>query len=79
MIKSPPPAVKSIFQMIQQEPHVRHVAEYLELARPLDSQGRYLHFDQLRHRFPAKLDQTLCWGVIKLQRSFFVSGNPACW
>lgn len=84
MIKSPPPTVQSVFNLIQQEPHLKYLTEYLTLAKPLDSQGRYLHFDQLRHRFPAKLDQDLCWGLIKTERSFLYQeilpiGEPERW
>lgn len=69
MIKLPPQVPENIFRLIQREPHLGHLADYMELAKPIDGQGRYLHFDQLRHRFPKKLDSTVCWAIIKYERA----------
>ncbi|MDP1346518.1 hypothetical protein, partial [Klebsiella pneumoniae] len=53
-------------------------------TQPTDSQGRYLHFDQLRHRFPKHLDQAICWGIVKYERSRLYQqilpvGTPEAW
>lgn len=84
MIKLPPQVPDSVFRLIQQEPHLQYLSDYMGLAKPIDSQGRYLHFDQLRHRFPAYLDQSICWGIIKFERSRLYQkilpiGEPKVW
>ena len=44
------------------------LVDYLELFSPVDSKGRYLHFDELRYRLPKGIDPVLAWSVVKLAR-----------
>lgn len=71
MIK-PPPAPKdlpqNVFKVLGEE-HRDKISEYLDLYKPVDDQGRYLHFDQLRFRLPQDIDHNLAWAVIKSARS----------
>lgn len=67
MIKRPPPTIANPFARIgglSQET----LTSYLELSTPLDDKGRYLHFDELRFRFPKGLDQDLAWSIVKFAR-----------
>ncbi|KAF1020688.1 MAG: hypothetical protein GAK37_03551 [Pseudomonas sp.] len=83
-IKLPPVVPNNVFQLMSQEPHARHFYEYINLVAPTDAQGRYLHFDQLRRRFPSHLDPAICWGVIKFERTRLYQkilpiGRPQVW
>ena len=42
---------------------------YLEFFTPIDTKGRYLHFDELRYRIPSNLDIELVWSIVKLARN----------
>lgn len=44
------------------------VLPYLEYNAPVDSKGRYFHFDELKHRLPKKLDSSLVWSLMKEAR-----------
>ncbi|WP_100636584.1 Fic family protein [Marinomonas sp. ef1] len=44
-------------------------AKYFEFYRPVDTKGRYFHFDELKHRLPKKLDALLVWSFIKEARN----------
>lgn len=67
MIRRPPPFVaNALAQVSAQTPDL--VECYLELFTPLDDQGRYLHFDELRFRLPSGLDASLGWSMVKLAR-----------
>ncbi|GLO43126.1 hypothetical protein PPUN15366_47740 [Pseudomonas putida] len=67
IIKRPPPVIANPFQPIIEE-HKAQIGQYMELVHPLDSKGRYLHFDEWRFRFPKGLDAALAWSVIKFAR-----------
>ncbi|CAI8788361.1 Fic family protein [Pseudomonas marginalis] len=84
MIKLPPKVPERVFVLIGQEPHLQHLSDYMKLSQPTDSRGRYLHFDQLRHRFPQHLDPAICWGIVKYERSRLYQqivpvGTPEVW
>jgi len=53
------------------------LVDYLELFSPVDSKGRYLHFDELRYRLPKGIDPVLAWSVVKLAR--FKQINTLIW
>ncbi len=62
--------------------HKEQVAAYVALGHPIDSKGRYLHYDQLRFRIPKGVDHTLAWSTIKFARkqqstSCIKLGEPA--
>lgn len=50
------------------ENHKERFGEYAELGRPVDSKGRYLHYDEFRFRVPKGLDVDLAWGFLKAAR-----------
>ncbi len=66
-IKPPPPADLDA---------VRHIAatcpekldDYLRFFHPTDQEGRYLPFDELRHRIAPQMDHRLVWSMVKLAR-----------
>lgn len=70
MLKSPPSVIPhdQLFAQIAENRFWQHPADYLALHTPLDDQGRYLHFDQLRHRWPSGLDTRICWTMVKSAR-----------
>lgn len=43
-------------------------AEYYAWFAPVDSKGRYQHYDELRYKFKQGLDHALAWSIIKLSR-----------
>jgi len=43
--------------------------DYLEFFSPMDKKGRYLPYDELRHRIDTSLDHKLVWSLIKLSRN----------
>ncbi|WP_417345761.1 Fic family protein [Ferrimonas sp.] len=45
-----------------------HESLYWKLFSQVDSKGRYLHWDEYRHRFDAKLKPTIAWSVVKSAR-----------
>lgn len=58
------------------------LSEYLDLFHPVDSKGRYLHYDELQYRIPKGLDLHLVWSFVKLarkmqQKSLLFLGEPA--
>lgn len=70
MIKRPPFAgtdLKVLERINQKSPE--KLDDYLTLHTPVDSKGRYLHFDELYYRLPSGLDPGLAWGMVKLARS----------
>ncbi|WP_024647320.1 Fic family protein [Pseudomonas syringae] len=67
-IKSPPRLIQNPFARIIKD-HADQADAYLELAQPFDAQGRYLHFDKLRFRFPKSLDTDLAWSVVRQARN----------
>jgi Fic family protein len=68
MIKRPPSErIANPFNRIAEQCS-EQLGDYLELFAPVDDKGRYLHFDELRHRLPAALDIDLAWSVVKSAR-----------
>ncbi|MGE8179002.1 Fic family protein [Pseudomonas fluorescens] len=84
MIKSPPVIDPSLFEALSQSPHKEKLVDYLALLKPLDDQGRYLPFDDLRFRWPPGLEPTLCWALVKKARvaqyvRLLPLGEPSQW
>lgn len=42
--------------------------EYLTFFSPMDKKGRYLPYDELRHRIGSGLDHSLVWSLVKTSR-----------
>lgn len=67
-IKSPPALIPNPFQVIV-EKYPDQAGAYLEYNQPIDSKGRYQHFDKLRFRLPADIKPALAWSVLKSARA----------
>lgn len=67
-----PPLLKGrsdpVFDLLMRAPHKQRLADYLALLKPLDDQGRYLPFGDLRYRWAVGLDAHLCWALVKKAR-----------
>lgn len=83
-----PPMLKGrsdpVFDLLTKSPHKERLTEYLALLKPLDEQGRYLPFDDLRYRWASGLDSNLCWALVKKARtaqyaSLLPLGEPVQW
>jgi Fic family protein len=71
MIKLPPKnaaLLTGVFEEISQK-HPDKLADYLTCYKPVDGKGRYLPYDEFRHRVAAGLDVNLAWAITKLSRS----------
>lgn len=71
MIKVPPKATTlpaGVFEEIGQK-YPDRLADYLAYYQPVDAKGRYLPYDEFRHRVTAGLDVNLSWAMTKLSRS----------
>ncbi|MBZ9785205.1 Fic family protein [Pseudomonas sp. REP124] len=73
-----------VFDRLGQSPHKERLADYLALLKPLDDQGRYRPFHELRYRWPSGLDSNLCWALVKKARvaqysSLLPLGEPPQW
>ena len=71
MIKYPPKKVNlptNLFDEINKN-HPEKLSEYLDYYKAIDSKGRYLPFDEFRHRVKAGLDINLAWAMTKLSRT----------
>lgn len=73
-----------VFDRLGQSPHNQRLSDYLALLKPLDDQGRYLPFDELRYRWAPGLDSNLCWALVKKARtaqyaSLLPLGEPMQW
>ncbi|NWA23627.1 Fic family protein [Pseudomonas gingeri] len=84
MIKPPPETLNEVFSLIQSKPHKKHISDYMGLHKPLDDKGRYLPFEELRHRLPKHLDAAVCWSIVKSAREDQYSkilpvGEPTVW
>ena len=66
-VAKPPEVLAAPFKAIASR-DANKVDAYLDYASPTDTKGRYLHFDQLRHRIPKELDPALVWSVVKSAR-----------
>ena len=68
MIKKPPDKLlDNPLQYIVENEQDR-LDDYICLLAPVDSRGRYLPFDELRHRLPEGLDPVVSWCIIKMAR-----------
>ena len=63
-IVPPPERIPNPFKQIPKD----LLDDYVALASPIDEQGRYLHYDEVRFRLPKGIDIDLGWSVIKLAR-----------
>lgn len=45
------------------------LSDYLEFFSPMDKKGRYLPYDELRHRIDDGLDHKLVWSLVKTSRN----------
>ncbi|TBN33776.1 Fic family protein [Pseudomonas sp. BGI-2] len=73
-----------VFDWLAQSPHKERLPDYLALLKPLDDQGRYLPFDELRYRWSPGMDSSLCWALVKKARiaqysSLLPLGEPVQW
>jgi Fic family protein len=73
-----------VFDLLGKSPHKERLSDYLALLKPLDDQGRYLPFDELRYRWAPGLDSNLCWALVKKARtaqysSLLPLGEPLQW
>ncbi|WP_160106789.1 Fic family protein [Pseudomonas izuensis] len=83
-----PPMLKGrsdpVFDLLTKSPHKERLSDYLALLKPLDDQGRYLPFNDLRYRWAPGLDPNLCWALVKKARtaqysSLLPLGEPVQW
>ena len=73
-----------VFDLLGKSPHKERLSDYLALLKPMDDQGRYLPFDELRYRWAPGLDSNLCWALVKKARaaqysSLLPLGEPLQW
>lgn len=72
MIKRPP-APKPLHEYLADLPKTHgywtDYDSYAGLHTPLDGQGRYLPFAELRYRWPRGLDGNLCWMLVRAART----------
>lgn len=66
-IKSPPKRLPNPFAILIKE-HPEQIGQYMEFNHPLDSKGRYLHYDSFRFKVGKDIDATLAWSVVKSAR-----------
>lgn len=67
-IKAPPAVVQNPFASITQNSPDK-LEHYLEFYSPVDKKGRYLPYDELRHRIASGLDHQLVWSLTRLART----------
>jgi len=67
-IKEPPELVANPLSKIAKNCPEK-LTDYLGFFSPLDKKGRYLPFDELRHRVDEDLDLKLAWSLVKMARS----------
>ncbi|MFL0797307.1 MAG: Fic family protein [Cellvibrionaceae bacterium] len=63
--------------------HSQDFPRYMEWYSPVDAKGRYLPFDELRHRVDKDLSIELSWGLTKASRlrqyqGYLPAGSSAC-
>ena len=63
-----PPAVQANPFAILTKSEPDKLEQYLEFYNPMDKKGRYLPYDELRHRIANGLDHKLAWSLTKLSR-----------
>lgn len=67
-MKAPPSVESNPFSVIATH-YPNKLEDYLEFNSPVDRKGRYLPYDELRHRISEKLDHKLVWSLTKLSRN----------
>lgn len=67
-IKMPPAVVVNPFTALAQN-YSGQLEDYLEFYSPVDKKGRYLPYDELRHRMASGLDHQLVWSLTRLSRT----------
>lgn len=69
MIKFPPQneSFSSVMDELN-EKKPEKLSEYLEYYNPVDKKGRYLPFDEFRHRVKSGLDINMVWAITKSSR-----------
>lgn len=67
-IKVPLAVVENPFATITQNCPEK-LEQYLEFYSPVDKKGRYLPYDELRHRIASGLDHQLVWSLTRLART----------
>lgn len=77
-----PPAVQANPFAILTKSEPDKLEQYLEFYNPMDKKGRYLPYDELRHRIANGLDHKLAWSLTKLSRirqqaALLEMGEPA--
>ena len=79
-IKTPPSAAANPFAAIMENCPDK-LEQYLKFYSPVDKKGRYLPYDELRHRVPSGLNHQIVWSLTKLSRSrqssLVALGEPA--
>ena len=69
MIASPPKElIKNPTQYLASQ-SAEVFADHFEYMNPVDSKGRYFHFDELKYRLPKKLDLSVIWSLVKEARN----------
>mgnify|MGYP000623736126 FL=1 len=71
MIKRPPAKSELPVRLFEEisEKYPTQMTDYLSYYKPFDSKGRYLPFDEFRHRVASKIDERLAWAITKLSRT----------
>lgn len=67
-IKAPPAVAQNPFASITQN-YPEKLEQYLEFYSPVDKKGRYLPYDELRHRIASGIDHQLVWSLTRLART----------
>lgn len=71
-IKAPPELTPNPIAAISAN-YPNQLEDYLKYLSPIDKKGRYLPYDELRHRVEAGLDHNLVWSLVKTARSKLVA------
>jgi len=67
-IKVPPAEeVNPLFVIANNYPE--KLGDYLDFFSPMDKKGRYLPYDELRHRIDSGLDHKLVWSLVRTSRN----------
>ena len=67
-IEVPPAVEANAFASITKS-YPDKLEQYFEFYNPMDKKGRYLPYDELRHRIDSGLDHKLVWSLTKLSRN----------
>ncbi|WP_462156968.1 Fic family protein [Pseudoalteromonas sp. GB56] len=73
MVSKPPKFLGSPFKYIAENDPSK-IDDYLSLFSPIDSKGRYLHFEELKYRLPTGLDSGVAWSIVKMARDRQLQG-----